>query len=470
MMRARFRSLQMRLAVRLAALYILAMGIGGAILTYQAYDTAGNLNDRDLNLRATDIARYVSKDPAGQPDLNLPAKLAEAYQSAEFTDIYAVRMADGQIVAASPPSFGQLAATWPTATEDASYFRLKNFGPKSQDYYGLSINLESVAGPLSISVAQAAGANVLVSALLREFAFDIAWVVPLLVLVTLAIGILAIRSGLKPIRDVSEMAASIGPNSTSIRLPDDNLPSEVTPLVAAVNRALDRLEHGFAVQRKFTANAAHELRTPLAIVTGALDAMQSNDELLKLKSDVLRMNRLVGQLLRVARLDSVAIDVSGQVDLKDVAANVVAAMAPWALAQERSISFDGPNEPVPIKGNAHAVEDAIRNLLENAVTYSPRGTEVTVNVTRDASISVIDSGPGIPCANRELIFERFWRGSAIATSGAGLGLAIVKEVMNAHHGTIAVEAKPNGGAIFTLRFAGPDGPRSSGNFAEGVMT
>ena len=404
-----------RLAVRLAALYALAMGVGIAILLYQAYDTAGSLNDRDLNLRATDIARYASIDPGGQPRLNLPPRLADAYRSAASTDIFAVRSAGGQIIAASPANFGEIAATWPTATED---FRLKNFGPELKDYYGLSVSSESAAGPLSISVARAAGADVLVSALLREFVFDVAWVVPLLVLVTLAIGILAIRSGLRPIRKISEMAAGIGPNTTSIRLPDENLPSEVTPLVAAVNCALDRLEQGFAVQRKFTANAAHELRTPLAIITGALDAMEGNGELLKLKSDVLRMNRLVEQLLRVARLDSVAVDVSGHVDLNEVAANVVAAMVPWALGQERTISFDGPNRPVLIKGNAHAIEDAIRNLLENAVAYSPRGSEVTMNVGSDGSIGVVDQGPGIHCENRELIFERFWRGNGVAASKA----------------------------------------------------
>jgi hypothetical protein len=157
MIQARLRSLQMRLAVRLAIPYIIAMAFGVGILVYQAYDTAGSLNDRDLNLRAIDIARSASSNPDGKPQLNLPAKLAAAYQSS--ADMFAVRDARGQIIAASPPSFGTLVAAWPPATDDASYFRLKNFGSESEDYYGLSVGLESAAGPLSISVAQAAGAN-----------------------------------------------------------------------------------------------------------------------------------------------------------------------------------------------------------------------------------------------------------------------------------------------------------------------
>jgi len=450
MIQTRFRSLQMRLAVRLAIPYIIAMAIGVGFLVYQAYDTAGSLNDRDLNLRAIDIARYVSPDPDDKPLLNLPAKLAAAYQSS--ADMFAVRDARGQIIAASPPSFGTLVAAWPPATDDASYFRLKNFGSESEDYYGLSVGLESAAGPLSISVAQAAGANALVSALLREFVFDVAWVIPLLVLATLVIGVLAIRGGLRPIRDVSEMAAAIGPNTTSVRLPDDNLPSEVTPLVSAVNRALDRLEQGFALQRKFTANAAHELRTPLAIITGALDVMEGNGELAKLKSDVSRMNRLVDQLLRVARLDGVAMDVSDEVDLNEIAANTVAAMAPWAVAQERAIILDGLDRQVVVTGNGHAIEDALRNLIENAILHAPPRTEVTVRVSLERSVSVVDEGPGISSGDRELIFERFWRGKAVASGGAGLGLSIVKEIINAHQGSISVEANPNGGTIFTLQF------------------
>jgi signal transduction histidine kinase len=130
-------------------------------------------------------------------------------------------------------------------------------------------------------------------------------------------------------------------------------------------------------------------------------------------------------------------------------------MAPWALGQDRTITFDGLEKPLQIRGNSHAIEDAIRNLIENAIVHSPPRTEVTVSVNPEGSISVADQGPGVSPEDRELIFERFWRGNGIASNGAGLGLAIVKEIMNAHQGNISVEANPKGGAIFTLRFVAP---------------
>ena len=444
----RFQSLQVRLAVRLAVLYALATAVAAGVLIYQAYDTAGSLQDRELSLRAEDLARAVSRDDAGLPQLNLTAKLASGYASSS-DDIFAVRDASGRLLAASPLEFGDQVLKWPLAKDDPSYFHLTNLG--STNYYGLSVELKSPAGPVSVSVARTAGTYDLVSSLLREFVADVAWVSPLFMVATLAIGILVVRGGLKPVRDISRLAAAIGPSSTSIRLPAANLPAEIKPLVHAVNHALDRLEWGFLAQRQFTANAAHQLRTPLAIVTGALDSMKGNGELGKLRTDVARMNRLVEQLLRVARLDAVALEFEA-VDLNEIASSVVATMAPWAIPQGRTVAFISADGPVWIKANANAVEDAIRNLVENAVAHSPPDGEVTVRVHRDGRVTVMDQGCGVTAEDRDHLFERFWRGTDCKAEGAGLGLAIVQEIMKAHGGSVTVEDNIRRGAIFTLGF------------------
>src|SRR6476660_1989985 len=448
-----FRSLQLRLAVRLAILYVAVAAIAVGILVYQAYETAGSLNDRELDLRAEDLARAMVTDSAGQPRLDLPAKLAAAYAAAPEDELFAIRDANGRVIAASPAEFGARVGKWPPAKSEPSYFRLSGVGPEEvgENYYGLNVALRTSAGPMWISVARTEGSDSLVKSLLREFVFDTMWVIPLLMLATLGIGVVVIRNGLKPVREISQKAASIGPDATAVRLPQHSLPTEIQPLVVSINRALDRLEKGFAVQREFTANAAHELRTPLAIVTSALETMDGDGELKKLRTDVARMNRLVEQLLGVARLDAVALEFD-TVDLNKIASSVVATMAPWAIAQHRTIAFVGSERPVKVKGNAHALEDALRNLVENAVLHTPYGAEVTVTVDCDGRIEVSDHGSGVPRKDRENIFKRFWRGPGERNEGAGLGLAIVSEIMRAHRGGVSAGENPGGGALFTASF------------------
>src|SRR5262245_18745125 len=446
-------SLQVRLALSLAAVYLAATAIAIVVLLYQAYSTADALSKEDLNRRARHLASLASADASGAPRFDLPDWLDALYRSGTF--LYAVTRPDGPIIAASTPDAGDLVSRLPVPSDGPVYFRLRSFGAVGRDYFGVTVGLDSRVGPLRVTIARA-GDDVLVRSLLREFVFNIAWLVPLMVAATLGIGVLAIRRGLRPLRRVSASAAAIDPGTISVRLPQEHVPAEIKPLVAAVNHALDRLEQGFAIQREFTANAAHELRTPLSILTAALEHLQGNGEVAKLRNDAARMNRLVEQLLRVARLDAVALDTSGTVDLAAVARDVVAYMAPVAVANARLLAAQGTERPVVVKGNRHAIEDAIRNLTENAVAYAPPKSEVVVDVKPPGVVHVVDRGPGIPPTDRAHIFDRFWRGKASPGQGSGLGLAIVNEIMKAHRGSVQVADNPGGGAVFTLIFQRAD--------------
>jgi signal transduction histidine kinase len=451
-MSRRIKSLQLRLTIELAALFLVAscLAVGGLI--YSASLAAGSLADRELGLRAEDLARHVLVDKGGKVRLELPPDLRQAYDTAAQQSVFAIRDKDGVLVEASTPELGAMMGRWPAADTEPSYFQLSRFGPSGRDYSGIIVQLDSTAGPLSVLVALVAGGDQLVHSILREFVFDVAWYVPPFVAVALLLATYSVRRSLRPLRTASGQASAIGPGSISIRLPEADVPTEALPLVVAVNRALDRLEQGFAIQRRFTANAAHELRTPLTIITARLDSLKSNGELSALREEVARMNRLVEQLLCVARLDSVALDVSSRVDLREIAEEVIGSMAHLALAAGRTIALIGAEHPVPITGNAAAIGDALRNLVENALAHTVPGSEVIVEVCRDGALSVLDSGPGIPVEDRPRIFDRFWRGKGVRTEGAGLGLAIVMEIVRAHGASIAVRDRAPGGVRFDIHF------------------
>ena len=451
-MSRRIKSLQLRLTIELAALFLLASGLAVGGLIYSTSLTANSLADRELGLRAEDLARSVVLDKAGMPRLELPPSLRQAYDAAAQQSVFAIRDKDGRLVESSTPELAAMTMRWPAPDSEPSYFQLSGFGLSGRDYSGVSVRLDSAAGPLSVAVAEVSGGNQLVHSILREFVFDVAWYVPPFVAVALLLAGYSVRRSLQPLRTASARASAIGPEAIMIRLPEADVPAEALPLVVAVNRALDRLEQGFAIQRRFTANAAHELRTPLTIITARLDSLEGNGQLAALREEVMRMNRLVEQLLCVSRLDSVALDVSLPVDLRKIAEEVVGSMAHLALAASRTIALVGAEHQVVVAGNAAAIGDALRNLLENALAHTAEGTEVVVDVRPEGVLAVLDSGPGIPVEDRPRIFDRFWRGKAVRTEGAGLGLAIVMEIVRAHGASIAVSDRAPGGARFELRF------------------
>ena len=207
------------------------------------------------------------------------------------------------------------------------------------------------------------------------------------------------------------------------------------------------------MQREFTADAAHELRTPLTILRSRVDTLADRGTSKALHKDIEGMARIVNQLLDIAELETLSIDPLEKADLHAICAEVAEFAAPLALAQGKNIALSESDAAVWVNGNPEMLSRAIRNLVENAINYSPPGTTVEIVVEDSGMVRVLDEGPGIKEDERELIFQRFWRRDRRRTEGAGLGLSIVRRIADTHAATISVENRPTGGATFSLRFA-----------------
>ena len=188
------------------------------------------------------------------------------------------------------------------------------------------------------------------------------------------------------------------------------------------------------------------------MLTARLDSLGEGEEILALRRDTDRMARLVSQLLRMARLESLPLDVTDLVDLHHVAAEAIADLAPLGLGRGVELALLGA-EAMPIRGNHAALVLAVTNLIENAISYAPAGSTVEIEVEAPGQITVLDRGPGIPPAHQARILLPFERGPDAREGGAGLGLAIVAEIAAAHLGTLTIGTRSGGGAAFTLRLA-----------------
>jgi signal transduction histidine kinase len=170
-----------------------------------------------------------------------------------------------------------------------------------------------------------------------------------------------------------------------------------------------------------------------------------------LETDIVNMTRTVNQVLDIAELEVLVVDGNSRADLQHVCAEAVAFMAPLVVDRDRTIALTGAETPVWVHGHAEALFRAVRNLVENAIRHTPAGGAIEVDVSADGTVRVLDEGPGVPLGERETIFKRFWRRDRARPDSRGLGLAIVTRVAAAHGGTISVDDRPGGGAVFTLR-------------------
>ncbi|MCX7164075.1 MAG: ATP-binding protein [Rhodocyclales bacterium] len=265
---------------------------------------------------------------------------------------------------------------------------------------------------------------------------------------------LAIGRGLVPLGTLAREMADRQPDNL-VPLDAASAPEEVRPMVLALNELLQRMNHTLDNERRFTANAAHELRTPLAAIQAHLHAARAADgeaermhAMDQLQRSVERGIRLLGQLLTLARLDpEQALPDAQPVSLGEVAQTACAELAPLALQREQVMELDVEPGLPPLLGNADMLSMLIGNLVDNAIRYTQRGGHIGVSIRREAAglvVEVSDDGPGIPEAQRERVFERFYRIAGHEKPGSGLGLAICRRVAELHDARIAITGGPGG--------------------------
>jgi signal transduction histidine kinase len=446
----RFKSIISRIVfLHVVAVVITSILMSLALSWLLSYAT-DNIHNKAMQEQSVSVGDHLSVGPDGRLELSLPQDLLGLYSQAYGRYSYALTDDHGRVLFSS---LKDRAALFPA---DARAGPIEYLQQRHGEATVSGASIRKRVGDQTVWIQTGedlANRDVLIDDIVADFYGKVGWITLPILLVLLIADIAIFRRALRPLREASEIAGKIGPARPGVRLPTDAIPHEVRPLVSAVNQALDRLEQGFKVQRDFTADAAHELRTPLSILRTRIDILEDAQMRRALRQNVEGMAHIVGQLLDIAELDAFVVNPEEKADLHAVATEVAEFVAPLALAQGKDIALLGDTEPVWVKGNPEMLGRAIRNLAENAINHTAPGSTVEFVVEGDGTVSVLDHGPGIPEDERNLIFRRFWRRDRRKQGSTGLGLSIVQRIAELHAATVTVENRRPTGARFSLKFA-----------------
>src|SRR5471030_286610 len=369
-LRIRFRSI----ISRVVALHVIAIGVTSILMPMALYwllnQAANSLHGDALRSQAATIASFLRPQPDGSVTLDIPPEIQPLYSGGYGLYAYAVLDTNNKVL-------------FPSRTDGAALFspddesRLDWFirrGNTGAVLFGVSVPRPIGERIYWIQVGQyLAHRDVIIDDVVASFFPRVAWITFPILLLLLAFDIMIFRRALDPVREASTTAASIGPQRTELRLPEQTMPVEIAPLVHAVNQALDRLEAGYRAQREFTADMAHELRTSLAIVRARVDSLEAGPVREELRADLVNMTRTVNQVLDIAELESFIVATDARADLHEVCADAVGFIAPLAVDMSKTISLTGDSGPDWVHGHAEALFGAVRNLIENAIRHTPPG-------------------------------------------------------------------------------------------------
>ena len=446
----RLRTLRSRLLLWVSG-PLLALWVISTLVDHEVAKGFVNLNyDRTLLDTALDLGRSV-REAGDRPYIDLPPSVIELLISGQQGRLYyRVNKSDGEYITGDPDL--------PDPPEDAQTGRVTYY-----DAVYLGRPIRAVAVRVPIRPGSGRGAILVQVAELSTLRADSArqimlrMMLPQAILVLIATLAVWFGVGLG-LRALTSIRTEIENRSHVDLSPivDSGAPVEVRPLIHAMNDLLSRLSAALAAQQRFIADAAHQLRTPVAALKAQteLAIRQVRDDEAKatlqhLQTAADHAARVVTQLLTMARAEpgSHRSVMREPVDLRALASDVTREWVPLALSRQIDLGLDEASVPVEISADPFLIREMLNNLIDNSLRYTPSGGHVTVRTARQddhAILEVEDNGTGIPADEREKIFERFYRLPDNGPEGCGLGLAIVREIAQGHHATVAVHTGAGG--------------------------
>jgi two-component system sensor histidine kinase TctE len=447
----------LRQSLRAQLLAWVVLTLVGAICfnLYDSYQTADQtaklVSDRTLLSSARVIAEAVRVDEGGNVEADIPPAALEMFDTGYGDQVfYQVITAWGNLVSGFPDlPLPSVERTGQDVTFRNSTVRALTL---NHPVVGLPDN-----GDISVTVAITHNSQY---ALRRRLWLDDFTKQFILVLLAGVVTIIGLQRGLAPALRLRDAVRARGRERLDPLSPG-MVQTEFQPLVRALNDHMERVQNQMAAQRRFVSNAAHQLRTPLALMsTQASVAARETDEarrdeaLQALRSSTRHMSRLASQLLILSRAEPGSRRPrSDTIDLAAAARDIVAAHAEQALQRDIDLGLE-VSGPVPVAGDGTMLREMLVNLVDNAIRYTRRGGQVTVSVTREETLAMLDvedNGPGIPADERGQVFERFYRVLGTEGDGSGLGLAIVREVVDGAGGTVALAEADGGGLVVSVR-------------------
>ena len=444
------RSLSGNLVLSTAVTLLIGMGfVLGAWALLSRYEPDW-LRERDLEGMAQHVVAGMAFDASGRPTgVTLPLKLQQVFAALPNDFFFQVLDSEGSVLLSSNGSHA------PAIVGDAPPASL--LGKSRSTFAGLPrgmivMRVQRNGGPYFVLHSRSDRfEEMLLANDIGNERFATLMTLGISMAVVAAVIFATMSRTLRQLRNISSAASRIDHVNLQSRLATDGVPRELTPLIDSFNGALERLETGFRIQQEFLATAAHELKTPLALVRGEIELRGATNKA-RILSDLDQMNRQVHQLLHLAEVSDISNLTLAAIDPCLVVQDVIVFMERLALERHVDIRIDCPAQPVTIAADGSALFVLVRNLVENAVHHAPAKSVIMVCVNA-GGIDVRDDGPGIPHADLPLLFNRFWRGAHRRDEGAGLGLSICSEIARGHGWQLTAANRVPSGAEFRVLFS-----------------